>query len=77
MGIGFVEAKEGGAATVMDYKEELTRIGGILHGGIIFYRCGLHRELCCKEFRNKGSLHFIIFRNLHETDEEISFQIRG
>ena len=38
MRIRFVEAKEGGATTVMDYKEELTRIGGILHGGIIFYR---------------------------------------
>jgi acyl-CoA thioesterase len=36
MGIRFVEAKEGRAVTVMDYKEELTRIGGILHGGIIF-----------------------------------------
>lgn len=36
MGIRFVEAKEGGATTVMDYKEELTRIGGILHGGIMF-----------------------------------------
>jgi acyl-CoA thioesterase len=36
MGIRFVEAEEGRGATVMDYKEELTRIGGILHGGIIF-----------------------------------------
>lgn len=52
MEIRSVEAKEGGATTVMNYKEELTRIGGILHGGIIFYRCGLHRELCCKEFMN-------------------------
>lgn len=75
MGIRSVEAKEGRVATVMDYKEELTRIGGILHGGIIFYRCGLHRELCCKEFKNKGSFRSIIFRNLHETDEKISFQI--
>jgi len=38
MGIRSVEAKEGGATTVMDYKEELTSLGGILHGGIIFYR---------------------------------------
>jgi Uncharacterized protein, possibly involved in aromatic compounds catabolism len=36
MGIRFVEAKEGRASTVMDYKEELTRIDGIVHGGIIF-----------------------------------------
>ena len=36
MGIGFVEAKEGRAATVMDYKEELTRIGCILLGDIMF-----------------------------------------
>ena len=31
-----MEAKEGRAATVMDYKEELTRIGCIPHSGIIF-----------------------------------------
>jgi acyl-CoA thioesterase len=36
MGIRSVEAEEGRAATVMDYKEELTRIGSILHGGIMF-----------------------------------------
>lgn len=36
MEIRSVEAKEGRVATVMDYKEELTRIRDILHGGVIF-----------------------------------------
>lgn len=36
MGVKFEEVKEGRAVAVMDYKEELTRLGGILHGGIIF-----------------------------------------
>jgi acyl-CoA thioesterase len=36
MGIRFVEAQEDRASTIVDYKEELTRIGGILLGGIIF-----------------------------------------
>ena len=36
MGIRFVEAKEGRVATVMDYKEELTRISCILLSGIMF-----------------------------------------
>lgn len=77
MGIRFVEAKEGRVATVMDYKEELTRIRDILHGGIIFYRCGLHRELCCKEFKNKGSLHSTIFRNLHEMIKKSPFKFEA
>ena len=36
MGIKFVEAEGGRAVAVMGYKDEITRIGGILHGGIIF-----------------------------------------
>ncbi|AWR96179.1 hotdog fold thioesterase [Acidianus sulfidivorans JP7] len=36
MGIKFTKVEKGYAEVTLDYKEELTRIGGMLHGAIIF-----------------------------------------
>jgi len=36
MGLKFIEVEKGYARTILEYKEDLTRIGGILHGAIIF-----------------------------------------
>ena len=36
MGLKFIEVEKGYAKTILEYKEDLTRIGGILHGAIIF-----------------------------------------
>lgn len=36
LGLEFVSAERGAAAFALDVREELTRMGGILHGGAIF-----------------------------------------
>jgi acyl-CoA thioesterase len=74
MGIRFVEAEEGGATTVMDYKEELTRIGCILLGGIIFTAIDYTGSYAVRGLGlRKPSL--FNFQNPHEINKEISFRI--
>ena len=36
LGLEFVAAERGSASFVLDVREELTRMGGILHGGAVF-----------------------------------------